>query len=98
MRKKNRIQVKQKWYEHEQAPVTENEECKILWDFHVLTDHVIEARWPDIIIIDKVKKLCKNCRFRSPYDTKVNRKEVKIEKNNKDLARELKQLWNMKVL
>ena len=29
--KKNKIQVKEKWCEHEPAPVTENEECKILY-------------------------------------------------------------------
>ena len=52
--KKNKIQVKEKWYEHEPAPVTENEQCTILWDFNVQTDHVIEARRPDMIIIDKV--------------------------------------------
>ena len=55
--KKNKIEVKEKWYEHEPAPVTENEECKILRDFNVQTDHVIEARRSDMIVIDKVKKL-----------------------------------------
>ena len=33
----NKIQVNDEWYEHEPAPVTENEECKILWDFNVQT-------------------------------------------------------------
>ena len=95
--KKNRIQVKEKWYEHEQAPVTENEECKILWDFNVQTDHVIEARRPDMIIIDKVKKLCQIVDFAVPYDTKVNTKEVEKIEKYQDLARELRKLWNMKV-
>jgi hypothetical protein len=27
-----RIHVKEKWYEHEPVPATENVECKIQWD------------------------------------------------------------------
>ena len=33
-----------KWYEHEPESVLENEDYKILWDFSIQTDHVIEAR------------------------------------------------------
>ena len=82
---------------NEPAPVTENEECKILWIFNVQTDHVIEARRPDMIIIDKVKKLCEIVDFEVPYDTKVNTKEVEKIENYKDLARELRKLCTMKV-
>ena len=35
-----------KWYEHEPESVSENEDYKILWDFSIQTDHVIEARIP----------------------------------------------------
>ena len=31
------------WYEHEPESVSENEDYKILWDFIIQTDHVIEA-------------------------------------------------------
>ena len=31
-----------KWYEHEQESVLENEDYKIVWDFSIQTDHVIE--------------------------------------------------------
>ena len=36
----------------------------------------MEARRPDMIIIDKVKKVCQILDFTVPYDTKVNTKEV----------------------
>ena len=85
MCKKNKIQVKEKWYEHEPAPVTENEECKILWDFNVQTDHMIEARRPDMIMIDKVKKVCQIVDFAVPRDTKVNTKEVEKIENTRTL-------------
>ena len=33
-----------KWYEHRPESVLENEDYKILWDFSIQTDHVIEAQ------------------------------------------------------
>ena len=35
-----------KWYEHEPESVLENEDYKILLDFSIQNDHVIEARRP----------------------------------------------------
>ena len=35
------------------APVQENETYKLLWDFDIHTDHLIQARRPDLIIINK---------------------------------------------
>ena len=34
-------------YEHEPESVLDNEDSKILWDFGIQTDHIIEARRPD---------------------------------------------------
>ena len=89
--------MKGKWYEHQPESVVENENCKILWDFNIQTDHVIEARHPDMIVVDKVKKTCTIIDYAIHYDSRVNNKEMeKIEKYH-DLARELRKLWNMKV-
>ena len=38
------LEAKAKWYEHEPQAICENEEYKILWDFSIQTDHVIEAK------------------------------------------------------
>ena len=38
-----------KWYEHEPESVLKNEDYKILWDFSIQTDHVIEARRQDFV-------------------------------------------------
>ena len=40
---------------HNPAPVLENDTHK-LWDFNIQTDHVIPARRPDLIIINKKKR------------------------------------------
>ena len=45
-----------KWYMHNPAPVLENVTHKLLWDFNIQTDHLIPARRPDLIIINKKKK------------------------------------------
>ena len=91
------IKVKGKWYEHQPESVVENENCKILWDFNIQTDHVIEARRPDMIVVDKVKKTCTIIDFAIHYDSRVNNKEMEKIKKYQNLARELRKLWNMKV-
>ena len=42
---------------HNPAPVLEIATHKILWDFNIQTDHLIPARRPDLIIINKKKDL-----------------------------------------
>ena len=64
----------------QKTTVTENDSCKLPWNFYVQTDHVIQARRPDVILIDKEKNECKIIDFSIPYDSRVNAKEMeKIE-------------------
>ena len=42
---------------HNPAPVLENNTHKLLWDFDIHTDHLISARRPDLIIINKKENL-----------------------------------------
>ena len=44
------------WYMHNPAPVLENDTHKLLWDFDIQTEHVISARRPDLIIINKKER------------------------------------------
>ena len=43
--RKCNFEVGDKWYEHEPESVLENEDYKILWDFSIQTDHVIDQIW-----------------------------------------------------
>ena len=74
---------------------------KLLWDFNIQTDHLIPARRPDLIIINKRKRICKIVDFAVPADHRINLKESEKKDKYLDLARELKKkktkLWNMKV-
>ena len=68
------------------------------WDFNIQTDHLIPARRPDLIIINKIKKrICKIVDFAVPADHRIILKESEKKDKYLDLARELKKLWNMKV-
>ena len=79
-----------KWYMHKPAPVLENNTHKLLLDFDIHTDHLISARRPDLIIINKIKRTCKIVDFVVSADHRIKLKEC--EKKNKylDLSRELK--------
>ena len=94
----NGIHVKSKWYEHQPEAIIDNESCKILWDFTVQTDHFITAKKPEMIFIDKKHHACQIIDFAIPYDTRVDDKEVEKIEKYLDLARELKKVWNIKVI
>ena len=44
------------WHEHEPESVVENQNFNILWNFPIPCDLMLEARRPDIAVVDKVKK------------------------------------------
>ena len=68
MCKKFKFDHANKWCMHNPAPVLENNTQKLLWDFDIQTDHLISARRPDLIIINKkkIKENLQNCRFCCP--------------------------------
>ena len=76
------------------APVLENDTHKLLWDFNIQTDHLIPARRPDLIIINKKKKKKRKfvnfVDFAVPVDHRINLKESEKKDKYLDLARELK--------
>ena len=74
--KKYGIVVNDKWYQYEPGSVIENDKCKILWDFTVQTDHIIQARRPDMIVIDKETNKAQVIDFAIPYDSRVDSKEM----------------------
>ena len=66
-----------------------------MWDFSIQTDHVIEARKPDLVVTDK-ERICKIIDFAVPGDSRIEKEKDKIEKNQ-DLGRKLQKIWNLKV-
>ena len=45
----------EKWSEYTPEGVTKNKDKKLLWDFSIRTDHEIETRRPDLVVINKNK-------------------------------------------
>ena len=81
----------------EPESVLENKDYKILWDFSIQTDHVIDVPRPDLVLVDKKERICKIIDFAVPGDSRVEEKEKdKIEKYQ-ELGRKLQKIWNVKV-
>ena len=79
---------------HNPTPVLENDMHKLLWDFHIDTDHLIPARPCNN---QQKKRTCKIVDFAVPADHRIKLKECEKKDEYLDFARELKKLWNMKV-
>ena len=74
---------------HKLESVLENEVYKILCKFETQMDHLILARRPDLVVINKKKKCC-IVDFAIPVDDRVKIKENKKIDKYWDLARGLK--------
>ena len=65
-----------KWYIHNPPSVLENDTHELLLDIDIHTDHLISARRPDLIIINKKKKrICKIVDIAVPADHRIKVKE-----------------------
>ena len=67
-----------------------------MWDFSIQTDHVTEARRPDLVLVNKKKRSQKIIDFAAPGDTRIEEKE-KDNQRYQGLGRELQKIWNVKV-
>ena len=84
-----------KWYNHRPESVMENDRVKVFWDFNIQTDHVIQHRRPDIVIVHKVERKCQLTDIAVPGDKRVEMKEQEKIENYNELKREIKKIWNM---
>ena len=95
--RKCNFEAGEKWYDHEPESVLENEDYKILWNFSIQTDHVIEARRPDLVVVDKKERSCKIIDFAVPGDRRIEEKEKDKVEKYQNLGRELQKIWNVKM-
>ena len=83
-----------KSYMHNPESIQENDTLKILRDFETQMDTLISARWQE----KQKKRTCQIVDIAGPADNRVKLKESEKRDKNLDLARELKKLWNMKMM
>ena len=71
-----------------------------MWDFNIRTDRVIEARRPDIVLIDKKNKETMIIDVAVPGDFRVKEKEIEKITKYQDLVVEINRMWdtNSKVI
>ena len=67
-------------------------------DSKIQMDHVIQARNPDMIVINKRENTAQVLDFANQHDSRVDKKEIEKIENYQDLVRELKRLWDMKTV
>ena len=88
----------ERWYEHTPEGVVENDKVKILWDINVQCDNMIQARRPDIIVINKEKKEAIIVDIAVSADIRVSEKEKEKIEKYQDLKREIKRLWDLRAV
>jgi Reverse transcriptase (RNA-dependent DNA polymerase) len=84
------------WWSHQAEKVLENDDFKVLWDFSIRTDKVIEAHRPDIVIVDKRSKEALLVDVAIPGDARVASKEIEKINKYQDLAIEVQRLWELR--
>ena len=84
------------WYEQKPEGVVESENFKILWDFTVQCDRKIEARWPDIVFIDKNESEVVVIDVAISGDDRVKDKELEKLEKYQLLKDETAQVWRMR--
>ena len=92
------LEKKDKWCEHAPDKVSENDEVKLLWDVNIKCDHVIKARKPDIVVVNKQQRKCTIIDIAVPAHKRIGEKEnEKVEKYH-DLRREIARMWNTRTV
>ena len=96
--KKYHLQCSDTWYTHKPQSVQEKDEYKILWDFNIQADKVIEHRRLDIVCINKQRRECQIIDFAIPGDQNIAIKEQEKIDKYQDLRIELQKVWNVKAV
>ena len=69
----------------------------MLWDLSVWSDHGIEARRPDLLVIDKSEKNCQIIDVEIPEDERVRANEDEKVEKYQDLAIEVRRkMWGVR--
>ena len=77
---------------------SENDEVKLLWDVNIQCDHVIEARRPDIMVVNKQERKCTIIDIAVPADKRIGEKENEKVEKYQNLKRETARMWNMRTV
>ena len=85
------------WYELLAETVIETNKVRILWDFNIQTDKVMDVRRPDIVVTNKDERESWIIDNAIPGDQRVREKEIEKREKYQDLAMEIRRLWKTSV-
>ena len=71
----------------------ENKDHKIYWDVVIQCDRLIEARKPDVVLIDKRAKEVKIIDIAIPGDKRVKNEEIEKLEKDQMLKEKVQRLW-----
>ena len=71
-------------------------DVKLIWDINIQCDNVMEARRPDLILVDRKVKSCVIIDVAVPGDPRIREKEIEKIEKYQILKRELKRFWSLK--
>ena len=90
------LDVAEKWYEHKPESVIETATIKLLWDFTIQTHREIQARRPDIVLVNRKENDCIVIDIGVPEDASIADKEKGKIQRYQDIRRDITRLWNIK--
>ena len=82
----------EKWYERCPEGTVEDDDVTLLWDMTIQCDNVIEARRPQLVLVDRKKKSCVIIDIAVPGDSRIREKEMETIEKYQNLKIELKLL------
>ena len=86
---------KVKCYYHKPTSVVRNDRVKMLWDFNIQTDHVIQHRRPDIVVLYKTERKCHLIDIAVSGDKRIKLKEQEKIDNYSEQRWEVKKILNL---
>ena len=88
--------VQDPWWKYSPANVCENNECKLLWDFTIITDTPLQHNRPDITFVLKKKNEVYLINIAIPGDSRLSCKAVEKHTKYVDLKIEVARMWKSK--
>ena len=85
-----------KWFKHQRSSVLETDRIKVLWDFNIQRDYIIEARRPNIVIVEWEEKMSKIIDIAIPRVSRLVEKEREKVEKYQELEREMARILFMR--
>lgn len=82
------------YYKYEPSKVIDNTDCKIYWNWQIITDRHIPNNIPDIVLEDKKSKMTYIIDVAIPLAVNIEKKHAEKISKYLPLADEIKQMWN----